>query len=730
MKYIYFDYNASTPIDPEVADVMKPLLSGFFGNPSSDHHFGIEARKVIQQARVQVASLLNCDASEIVFTSGGTESNNAAIKGAAFGLRNKGNHIITSAVEHPAVLEVCQWLENQGFAVTYLPVDEFGAVSPIDLQEAINESTILISIMHANNETGTIQPVEEIGAIAKEENILFHIDAAQSAGKIPVDTAEIPAGMISLAGHKMYAPKGVGVLFVREGVNPEKIMHGANHEMNRRAGTENVLEIAGLGKAAEIVRRDLDKNMKKFRLLSGQLYNELKYHISGISLNGHQEKRLPNTVNISFPGIQAQTLLSELDVIAASAGAACHAGTDTLSHVLKAMKLSRERILGAVRFSVGRNTTNEEVSEAVKLISQAWQRLSGENTKHAFTSDIRLTGFSAGLGCACKTSPEILEKILSGSIGASDPSVLVGPESMDDASVVKINNDIVLINSLDFITPVVDDPYAYGAIAAANALSDIYAMGGRPVSALSICALPVNRLPVETFREILKGASDKVAEAGISVSGGHTVDDNELKFGLSVSGLAHPGKIVRNSGAKAGDLLVLTKSLGTGIISTGVKRKMTSEDMIREATASMMQLNRIAGETMLRYPVSACTDITGFGLIGHLLEMLAYEKIGAEISTSSVPFLKGARELIVSNIIPGGTLRNLEHYSQSIMWDDKISQVDKLLLCDAQTSGGLLISIPDKDAEPFLSELRKNEINAHIIGKINTDPAIKIKINP
>jgi len=240
---IYLDYNATTPIDPEVVEAMKPYLDIYFGNPSSSHQLGAQTKMAVEKARKQVAEMIGADSSEIIFTSGGTESNNYAVKGAAFANRHKGNHIITSSVEHPAIFEVCKYLENQGFEVTYLPVDEFGMISIADLKSAITPKTILISIMHANNEVGTIQPISEIGKIAKEKGILFHTDAAQSIGKVKVNVKEIGVDMLSIAGHKLYAPKGIGALYLREGVKLEKLMHGADHEQNMRAGTENVLEI-------------------------------------------------------------------------------------------------------------------------------------------------------------------------------------------------------------------------------------------------------------------------------------------------------------------------------------------------------------------------------------------------------------------------------------------------------------------------------------------------------
>jgi len=368
MHPIYLDYNASTPLLSEVADAMQPYLIEFFGNPSSNHWYGKQSRKAIEQARNQVAQLLDCDPEEIIFTSGGTESNNYAIKGSAFAKINEGNHIITSAIEHPAVLEVCDYLKIFGFETTYLAVDEFGIIDLEELVDQITPATILISIMQANNETGSIQPIKEIAEIAKENNIIFHTDAAQSVGKIPVKVTSLGVDLLSVAGHKMYAPKGVGVLYKKRNIKLDKFMHGANHERGHRAGTENVLEIVGLGKAAEIASRDLVSNLENLKELRDLFHDTLRNNFSDLKLNGHPELRLPNTLNISFPDIRADLLLNKLESIAASAGAACHSGSVDISHVLRAMKVPENFAMGAIRFSTGRYTTRKEIAEASQII--------------------------------------------------------------------------------------------------------------------------------------------------------------------------------------------------------------------------------------------------------------------------------------------------------------------------------------------------------------------------
>jgi cysteine desulfurase NifS len=378
MQPIYLDNNATTPIAREVAEVMTPYLYDHFGNPSSSHPFGTAARLAIESARRQVADLLGCKPGEVIFTSGGTESNNFAIRGAAFANRNRGNHIITSAVEHPAVLEVCRWLAEQGFRLTILPVDETGWVSPADLEKAITADTILVTIMHANNEVGTIEPITELAEIVHRHGAVMHTDAAQSVGKIPVNVDALGVDLLSVAGHKLYAPKGIGALYQRSGTQLTKLMFGANHEANRRPGTENVLEIVGLGAASEIAARDLDKNMAHYQEMSDRLFAALRTDFDETALhrNGHPQHCLPNTLSISFRGVEANTLLGEIsDEVAASAGAACHAESVNVSTVLEAMHLPLEWAMGTLRFSTGRGTTPAEIDRAAHTISQAVQRI-------------------------------------------------------------------------------------------------------------------------------------------------------------------------------------------------------------------------------------------------------------------------------------------------------------------------------------------------------------------
>jgi cysteine desulfurase len=369
-KTIYLDYNASTPIAPEVVEAMRPFLYQHFGNPSSHHWAGEPAKEAVEHARRQVAALLECRPSEIVFTSGGSESNNHAIKGLFFALKEKGNHIITTEIEHPAVIKPCCFLERIGAKVTYVGVNKYGRVDPAEIQKAITPKTILITVMHANNEVGTIQPIEDISKIAKNHGILVHTDAAQSMGKIDTNVNTLGVDLLSVAGHKLYAPKGIGALYIREGTPIEPLIHGAGHESGRRAGTENVLLIVGLGKACEVARKYL--NDSKIRDLRDRFWELLQNNFgSGVLLNGHPIHCLPNTLNVSFVGKIGGEILSRLDGVAASTGAACHSGSVELSPVLKSMGVSPEVGMGAIRFSLGRTTTPEDVDEVVQGLKNA-----------------------------------------------------------------------------------------------------------------------------------------------------------------------------------------------------------------------------------------------------------------------------------------------------------------------------------------------------------------------
>jgi len=371
VKPIYLDYNATTPINPEVAQAMLPYLTYRFGNPSSSHSYGREAAEAVFSAREQVAGAIGCQADEIVFTSGGSESNNLAIKGVAHALRHRGNHIVTSAVEHPAVTNVCAYLAANGYRVTTVPVDASGRVDLAALRESITPETILVSVMHANNEVGTIQPLAEICALAHEVGALVHSDCAQSVGKTRVRVSELGVDMLSIAGHKLYGPKGVGALFVRRSTPLEPLIHGADHEAGRRAGTENVAGIVGLGLACQIAWRDLDEHASHMEAMRDALEAGVLALDDSAKINGRGAARLPNTSSISFPGRTATELLARMPSLAASAGAACHSDGVTISSVLKAMGVPQDLAVGTVRFSVGVPTTPEEISLALAALKQA-----------------------------------------------------------------------------------------------------------------------------------------------------------------------------------------------------------------------------------------------------------------------------------------------------------------------------------------------------------------------
>ena len=801
MPPIYLDYNATTPIDPQVAEAMLPCMTTAFGNPSSTHWYGIQTKKVIEHARTQVAALLDCHADEILFTSGGSEANNLAIKGYCFAHRDRGSHLIISAVEHPAVVEVAAWLAAHGFTVTTLPVDTHGMVSPADLERAIRPETLMVSIMHANNEVGTIQPISELAAIATSRRIAFHCDAAQSAGKIAVRVGELGVDLLSIAGHKLYAPKGIGALFIRRGITLEKQIHGAGHERGLRAGTENVLEITGLGAACAIATRDLNSQMPRLAALRDRLYDALSAHLDGLRRNGHPKSCLPNTLSLSFHRLEANTILAQLPEVAASAGAACHSDSITISPVLEAMGVPIDWAMGTIRFSVGKMTTEAEIDAAAAAVLRVVAGLRGGSAaafpltpgpepdnaqaSHAAApgsmtnlpdpttsiprpatsipgpggrqepaspqpagsvvtpplgpavtpaispavttaispaattatadpnslqpapeANIELTRYTHGLGCACKLRPQSLEKILAGLPRPASADLLVGAETSDDAAVWRLDDRTAIISTVDFFTPIVDDPWHFGAIAAANALSDIYAMGGEPLFALNLVAFPVARLPLESLEQILHGAAAKAAEAGIDIVGGHSIDDTEPKYGLAVTGRVNPQKIWRNIGARPGDALLLTKPIGLGILSTAMKRGMLDRKGIDAAIAVMSELNRAAAAAAHIYTVHACTDITGFGLLGHLLEMSRGSQMDIVVNWQDVPLLEGAWEMAEQGAVPGGSRSNLDHVAPHVSFAAGIPETARLLLADAQTSGGLLLAVPASEAPALLTALQ------------------------
>ena len=372
MKPIYLDYNATTPIDPAVVEAMLPYLREHFGNPSSAHAYGARGHAAVERARGDVARLLGASPGEIVFTSGGTEATNHAIKGAVFAAFERGQigqQVVISAVEHPATQETARFVERLGFKRVVVEVDRYGVVDLDAMERALRSPTLIVSVMHANGETGSLQPVAEIARLAHERGALMHVDAAQGAGKIRVDVGELGADLLSLAGHKMYAPKGVGALFVRRGVRLEPLIHGAGHETGRRAGTENVPYVVGLGEASRLAHADLPEVSARLKRLRDRLWAHLQEALPGkVVLNGHPERRLPNTLNVSFLGHVGSELLGAIPGIAASTGSACHEGEVSISPVLAAMGLDPLVARGAVRLSVGRYTTEAEVDRAAELL--------------------------------------------------------------------------------------------------------------------------------------------------------------------------------------------------------------------------------------------------------------------------------------------------------------------------------------------------------------------------
>jgi len=728
--FIYLDYNATTPTDPRVAEAMKPFLTGFFGNPSSMHRAGREARRAVELARGQVASCLGCRAGEIVFTSGGSESNNTAIRGVI--ASKAGGHVITSAVEHPAVLEVVRALEREGtISLTVVGVDGDGRVDPADVERALKPDTALVTLMLANNEVGTLQPVAEVAAICRRRGVPVHTDAAQAVGKVPVNVVELGVDLLSVAGHKLYAPKGIGALFIRDGVTIEPLIRGAGHEMGMRAGTENVLEEVGLGMACEIVTSDLEEEGIRLAGLRDLLVGRLREGLPEMVVHGHPEHRLPNTLSVAIPGVDTNLLLSRLgDEVAASAGAACHAEDVEVSHVLAAMGVDTETALGTIRLSVGRFSTEEEVELAADRILGVARAISGDHPLSVAPDDgdVRLTRFTHGLGCACKLQPQVLEEVLRSLPVPDREEVLVGADTADDACAWRLDDGSVLVQTLDFFTPVVDDPRLFGAIAAANALSDVYAMGAEPLFALNIAAFPIAVLPASVLGRILDGAAEVAEEAGIPVLGGHTVEDTEPKFGWVVTGTVTEENLWRNRGARAGDLLVLTKPVGTGIWATAAKHGVAEDDGWRTARETMRRLNRAAADCLRSAAPHAVTDVTGFGLLGHLHEMLAASGADGELWWTAVPVLDGTEGLIAMGEIPGGTRSNLDSANRWTTWPDDLPESSRLILADAQTSGGLLAAVEPSKVDQLLADLEQQGEKGHVVGTVTRSGEGKIEI--
>lgn len=377
LKRVYLDYSATTPVREEVLEAMLPYFSNIFGNPSSIHMYGQKARKGVEDARMRVAKIIDADPKEVYFTSGGTEADNFAVKGLAYAQRSKGNHIVVSSIEHHAVLKCCRYLEKEGYQVTYLPVDGHGLIDPESAKDALRAETILVSIMLANNEVGTIQPIAEIGKITRERGVPLHTDAVQAVGKIPVKVDDLNVDLLSISGHKIYGPKGIGALYVRRGIHITPLIHGGHHEMKRRAGTENVAEIVGLVKAMELAEGEREDFACKMKGLRDTLENGIDEKIEDVQLNGHPQARLPNISNMSFKFIEGESLLLALDMrgIAASTGSACTSGTLEPSHVLTAMGVAPEIAQGSLRFSLGRFTDEHDIDFVLEVLPEVVDKL-------------------------------------------------------------------------------------------------------------------------------------------------------------------------------------------------------------------------------------------------------------------------------------------------------------------------------------------------------------------
>jgi cysteine desulfurase len=370
---IYLDHNATTPILPEVVEAMLPYLREHFGNPSSGHVYGARARSGVARAREQVAGLLGCGPDEVVFTSGGTEANNLAIRGVVEAVEGRRTRIVTTVIEHPATARLCAWLEKHERSVTRIGVDADGRARVEEARGAIDGDTALVTVMHSNNETGVLQPVAELTELAHANGALFHTDAAQSIGKVPVRVRELGVDLLSVAGHKLYAPKGVGALYVKRGTPLVPFVLGASHERGLRPGTENVAGIVGLGVACEAVGRDLETAAARMRTLRDSLWDRLAAAVPGIALNGHRELRLPNTLNVRFPRASGTAILDGAPEVAASTGSACHEGTESASAVILAMGTAPEDALGSVRLTLGRSTTEDDVTRAVEALVRSWR---------------------------------------------------------------------------------------------------------------------------------------------------------------------------------------------------------------------------------------------------------------------------------------------------------------------------------------------------------------------
>ena len=789
-EVVYLDYNATTFIHEDVRKAMEPYLNLYFGNPSSSHKYGIQTKKAIVHAREQIANLLHCSSNEVIITSGASESNNYAIKGTInYYFHNNKNpekiSIMTSTIEHPSVLLVYPYLKSiykDNLEIIEIPCDSQGIIDFEKFKTLIQKNTFLVSVMLANNETGSVQPIKEIREYAKKINndCIVHTDASQALGKIPVSVEDLKVDLLTVAGHKIYGPKGIGALYIKNGIEKklEKLIHGASHEHNLRAGTENVLEIVGLGEACELITKNLIQRLRQNLITRNIIYKILSKEVPQSILHGpiidynidikklsdkeilelvNKEKRLSNTLYISFPGVQANLILDKLsNKIACSAGAACHSDGVNMSHVLQAMNVKPEIAMGTLRISTGIKTTEKMAEESAKNIAEVVKKLINVDKNNNLVSNkddeilenCRLTKDTHGMGCGCKISPNFLQETLKllpiQKCIKEDKNILVDNCNFDDGSVYDLTNfnkESALVSTLDFFTPICDNPYDYGAIACANALSDIYAMGAKPINALNIVSFPINLLPKIVLKEILRGANEKADEANCPILGGHSISDNEPKFGLSVNGIVDKNKIWKNNTPKKNDYILLTKKIGTGVIMTSLKKDIVNKNdqCVLDAINNMKKLNKYHSEIIVKndIKISACTDITGFGLLGHLSECLLGEEnknLFAEIQYEKIPYItEKINELVSMGMSPGGAKSNIAYVDGKVEYDNKMVEDEKLLINDPQTSGGLLIFVGEEEKNKLVKLYQDNNLEYYEIGRIlekNEDMgSICIKVN-
>ena len=579
------------------------------------------------------------------------------------------------------------------------------------MAKATANDTALVTIIHAQNEIGTLQPVAEIVRQVQSVGALIHTDAAQSIGKVVVDVNKLGVDLLSIAGHKLYAPKGTGALYVRRGVKLPPLLVGASQERGLRPGTENVAYIVALGEACRLASMTLEKASQQMAFAANHFFRTLQQNIPEIALVGHPTERLPNTLNVLFPGVRSSTsgILSRCFRFE-RVGLPCR--QRRASAILLALGIPREKALGTMRLSLGRSTTIEDVSTAAARLYWALPATVGtragprKGESMNVMQQIRLSHLSHGGGCGCKLAPSVLQQLLSNHPTATPyKQLLVGLETGDDAAVWQLDNGTCIIATTDFFMPMVDDPYDFGRIAASNAISDVYAMGGSPIMALAILGMPVDKIPPEMVRRILEGGASVCSAAGIPVAGGHSIDSPEPIYGLAVIGISSKANIRRNSDAKAGDRLILTKALGVGVYSAAFKKNALSRAAYDEFIASTTLLNRVGTRLGEDPDVHAMTDVTGFGLLGHALEIARGSNMTVRIDPSRLPYLKDAATLAQNGFVTGASGRNWKSYDTSVTLPAGTPDWQRQLFCDPQTSGGLLVSCAPAHADELLKTI-------------------------